>query len=224
MVYGAKRTGIYTAVVMALRHPNIVFTVCDPDAEINPAHVIHRVNVIILALELEEVKPSQLPKGDIELAYWDLSLRSAATRFQVLSNLAMYSQGTVMNDSLNPTMEHISRRSPNANPALAVALHEQVQGNGIPLAPTQVNNNSLSMELGLRARNVLFAMKVSFINVVFSLAIKYNCPTNEVLQIAVLDPWILNFHLTPGIGFWGPNFKRDLDYLSYLAKQQGCQP
>ncbi|KAG5521191.1 hypothetical protein RHGRI_033673 [Rhododendron griersonianum] len=43
--------------------------------EINPAHVIHRVNVIILALELEEVKSSRLPKGDIELADWDLSLR-----------------------------------------------------------------------------------------------------------------------------------------------------
>ncbi|KAG5521178.1 hypothetical protein RHGRI_033661 [Rhododendron griersonianum] len=93
---------------MALRHPNIIFTVCDPDAEvinswmagqnlyleepqfammlaqaqagnlhyeINPAHVIHRVNVIILALELEEAKPSRSPKGDIELADWDLSLR-----------------------------------------------------------------------------------------------------------------------------------------------------
>ncbi|KAG5521179.1 hypothetical protein RHGRI_033662 [Rhododendron griersonianum] len=134
----------------------------------------------------------------------------------------MYSQGTAMNDLLNPTMEHISRRSPNANPTLAIALHEQ--DIGIPSAPTQVNNNSLSMELGLRARNVLFAMKVSFVNAVSSLAIKYNYPTNEVLQIAGLDPRILNFHLTLGIGFGGPNFKRDLDYLSYLAKQQGCQP
>ncbi|KAG5521190.1 hypothetical protein RHGRI_033672 [Rhododendron griersonianum] len=130
----------------------------------------------------------------------------------------MYSQGTAMNDLLNPTMEHISRRSPNANPALAVSLHEQVQGIGIPSAPTQVNNNSLSMELGLRVRNVLFAKNVSFVNAVSSLAIKYNCPTNEVLQIAGLDPRILNFHLTIGIGFGGPNFKCDLDYLSYLAK------
>ncbi|KAG5521181.1 hypothetical protein RHGRI_033664 [Rhododendron griersonianum] len=108
MVYGAKRTGIYTVVVMALRHPNIVFTICDPDVvvinswmagqnlypkepqfalmlaqaqagklhyEINLAHVIHRVNVIILALEFEEAKPSRSPKGDIKLADWDLSLR-----------------------------------------------------------------------------------------------------------------------------------------------------
>ncbi|KAF7124814.1 hypothetical protein RHSIM_Rhsim12G0061900 [Rhododendron simsii] len=208
MVYGAKQTAIYTVVVIALRHPNIIFTVCDPDAEINPAHVIHRVNVIILALELEEAKPSRLPKEDIELANWDLTLRqigqhsfgpkyiiershvlrrqvvslskvlirnvAVATRFQVLSNPAMYSQGTARNDLLNPTMEHISQRSPNANTALALALHEQVQGIGIPASPTQINNNYLSMKLGLRARNGLFALNVSFVNAVSSLAIKCN--------------------------------------------------
>ncbi|KAF7123873.1 hypothetical protein RHSIM_Rhsim12G0061800 [Rhododendron simsii] len=188
--------------------------------KINPAHVIHRVNVIILALELEEAKSSRLPKEDIELADWNLASRQIGQH----SCPKYIIERTAMNDLLNPTMENISRRSPNANPALALALHEQVQGIGIPAAPTQVNDNSLSMELGLRARNGLFAMKVSFVNAISSMAIKYNYPTNEVLQIAGLDPWILNFHLTPDIGFGGPNFKHDLDYLSYLAKQQGCQP
>ncbi|KAE9448002.1 hypothetical protein C3L33_20103, partial [Rhododendron williamsianum] len=79
-------------------------------------------------------------------------------------------------------------------------------------------NEPFTIEIGLRARNILLASKVCIANVVFSVAIQAGCATNQVLQIMGLDLRIIDDHLTPGIGFGGPNFKRNLYRLSYIRR------
>src|SRR6202162_2625016 len=79
-----------------------------------------------------------------------------------------------------------------------------------------------SAELIKHASNSFLAMKISFINMVANLCEVVGADVTKVAQGMGLDPRIGPAFLTPGIGFGGFCFPKDVQAFIRIAEKSGC--
>lgn len=122
--------------------------------------------------------------------------------------------GQTYADILKPKRMIIGSRQPGAEPFIRHMY-------GYPQEVPHYTMHPDSACLTKYAANTFLATKISFINQVASLAETSSANIDEVLTGLQDDPRIGRIYLSPGIGFGGSCFPKDLAAIESLATHQG---
>jgi UDPglucose 6-dehydrogenase len=154
--------------------------------------------------------------------------------FEVASNPEFLREGTAVTDFLFPDRIVIGANSSRAAAVLS-ALYEPLtsgsyyaENNAIPApddVPTQpqlIVTNARSAELIKHASNAFLAMKISFINAVANLCEGVGADVKQVCEGIGADSRIGPKFLSPGIGYGGSCFPKDLKAFRAVARNNGC--
>ena len=154
-------------------------------------------------------------------------------QFDVVSNPEFLREGTAVSDFL-----HADRIVVGADSDRAFALMSRIYGplasgryfensgsvpgshslqNPVPLLRTSAN----SAELIKHASNAFLAMKISFINAVANLCEVVGADVSEVAQGIGMDARIGHRFLSPGLGYGGSCFPKDLKAFRSVGSQLG---
>src|ERR1700722_2277466 len=152
-------------------------------------------------------------------------------RYDVASNPEFLREGTSVEDFLHPDRIVIGADSPRAADLLR-EIYEPIvrQRFTCPLHsscpkrtdPIFLATDTNSAELIKHASNSFLAMKISFINMVANLCEVVGADVTKVAQGMGLDPRIGAAFLSPGIGFGGFCFPKDLQAFIRIAEKSGC--
>ena len=105
------------------------------------------------------------------------------------------------------------------NNGLPVPIHENCEKRK---EPHFLVTDTGSAELIKHASNSFLAMKISFINMVANLCEAVGADVTKVAQGMGLDPRIGSSFLSPGIGFGGFCFPKDVQAFIRIAEKSGC--
>ncbi|MFA5421408.1 MAG: UDP-glucose/GDP-mannose dehydrogenase family protein [Bacilli bacterium] len=133
-------------------------------------------------------------------------------KFEVISNPEFLSQGSAVDDMLNPSRIVIGVAS-KASEDLMLQLYSNYAKRKIPILVTTPE----SAELIKYASNNFLAMKISYINEISRLCEIIGADIEEVSAGIGLDPRIGRNYLKAGIGYGGSCFPKDTKALSWLA-------
>jgi UDPglucose 6-dehydrogenase len=133
-------------------------------------------------------------------------------KFEVISNPEFLSQGSAIDDMLNPSRVVIGVTS-KAGEDLMLQMYANYQKRKIPILITTPE----SAELIKYASNNFLAMKISYINEIARLCEMVDADIEEVAIGIGLDPRIGRNYLKAGIGYGGSCFPKDTKALSWLA-------
>ena len=122
-------------------------------------------------------------------------------------------EGNAVHDFLHPDRTIVGAESGSAAAAYAELL------NGID-APVIVTTRR-DAELIKGASNAFLALKISFANEIANLCGKMDADARSVLRGIGYDRRIGEAYLTPGIGFGGPCFEKDVQSLEHVARHNG---
>ncbi len=135
--------------------------------------------------------------------------------FDVLSNPEFLSEGTAINDLLNPDRVLIGGDSKEAIQALGNIYEKWVPKNKI------LKTNIWSSELAKLTANAFLAQRISSINSISALCENTGADVREVSRAIGTDSRIGSKFLDSGPGFGGSCFKKDILNLVYLANYFG---
>jgi UDPglucose 6-dehydrogenase len=151
--------------------------------------------------------------------------------YDVASNPEFLREGSSVEDFLHPDRIVIGVDSPKAEDLLR-QIYEPIirQSFSCPLhtdCPERKNpiflaTDTNSAELIKHASNSFLAMKISFINMVANLCEEVGADVTKVAQGMGLDPRIGSSFLSPGIGFGGFCFPKDVQAFIRIAEKSGC--
>ncbi len=149
----------------------------------------------------------------------------------VASNPEFLREGSAVGDFLHPDRIVVGVDSPRAEKLLreiydpiikqtfTCPVHSDCpKRENVPFLVTDTN----SAELIKHASNSFLAMKISFINMVANLCEAVGADVAKVSEGMGLDPRIGNSFLSPGIGFGGFCFPKDLQAFIRIAEKSGC--
>ena len=151
-------------------------------------------------------------------------------KHDVASNPEFLREGSSVEDFLHPDRIVIGTDSPRAtemlreiyNPIIqqkfACPLHSNCSERKTPIFLATDTN---SAELIKHASNSFLAMKISFINMVANLCEVVGADVTNVAQGMGLDPRIGAAFLSPGIGFGGFCFPKDVQAFIRIAEKSG---
>ena len=151
--------------------------------------------------------------------------------YDVASNPEFLREGTSVDDFLHPDRivigvdslraENMLREiyEPILRQQFTCPLHSNCPKRTDPIFLVTDTN---SAELIKHASNSFLAMKISFINMVANLCEVVGADVTKVAQGMGLDPRIGPAFLTPGIGFGGFCFPKDLQAFIRIADKSGC--
>lgn len=152
-------------------------------------------------------------------------------RYDVASNPEFLREGTSVEDFLHPDRIVVGIDSPRAEQLLR-EIYEPIiqqkvtcpvhQNCGNREAPKFLVTDTGSAELIKHASNSFLAMKISFINMVADLCEAVGADVTKVAQGMGLDPRIGPAFLSPGIGFGGFCFPKDVQAFIRIAEKSGC--
>ena len=152
-------------------------------------------------------------------------------RHDVASNPEFLREGTSVEDFLHPDRivigvdtqraEELLREiyQPILDQRFACPIHEDC---GNRKEPHFLVTDTGSAELIKHASNSFLAMKISFINMVANLCEAVGADVTKVAQGMGLDPRIGSSFLSPGIGFGGFCFPKDVQAFIRIAEKSGC--
>ncbi len=154
--------------------------------------------------------------------------------FDVASNPEFLREGTAVNDFLLPDRIVIGADSDRAI-ALLERLYQPLTSGEYYRVPTALLSSAHSSEarppllvtstkaaeLIKHASNAFLAMKISFINNVANVCEAAGADVDEVAAGMGLDARIGSRFLTPGIGYGGSCFPKDVAAFRYVAEQLG---
>jgi UDPglucose 6-dehydrogenase len=152
-------------------------------------------------------------------------------RHEVASNPEFLREGSSVEDFLHPDRIVIGADSPRAAEMLREIYEPILQRNftcpvhaNCPRVkePTFVVTDTNSAELIKHASNSFLAMKISFINMVANLCEVVGADVTQVARGMGLDPRIGAAFLSPGIGFGGFCFPKDVQAFIRIAEKSGC--
>jgi UDPglucose 6-dehydrogenase len=152
-------------------------------------------------------------------------------RYDVASNPEFLREGTSVEDFLHPDRIVIGADSPRAADILREIYAPIVQQSFVcPIhskcpkrnAPIFLATDTNSAELIKHASNSFLAMKISFINMVANLCEVVGADVTRVAEGMGLDPRIGSSFLSPGIGFGGFCFPKDVQAFIRIAEKSGC--
>src|SRR5271168_2561573 len=151
--------------------------------------------------------------------------------YDVASNPEFLREGTSVEDFLHPDRIVIGADSTRAA-GLLREIYEPIVTqrftcpihSGCPKRnqPIFLATDTNSAELIKHASNSFLAMKISFINMVANLCEQVGADVSEVAYGMGLDPRIGPAFLSPGIGFGGFCFPKDVQAFIRIAEKSGC--
>lgn len=157
--------------------------------------------------------------------------RSKGLKCDVASNPEFLREGTSVEDFLHPERIVVGVDSPRAESILreiyepiikqtfTCPIHTDCEKNGEPIfLVTDIG----SAELIKHASNSFLAMKISYINMVANLCEVVGADVTKVAQGMGLDARIGSSFLSPGIGFGGFCFPKDVQAFIRIAEKSGC--
>src|SRR6202050_5220710 len=152
-------------------------------------------------------------------------------KYDVASNPEFLREGTSVEDFLHPDRIVIGADSTRAA-GLLREIYEPIVAQsftcpihtGCPKRnqPIFLAPDPTSAELIKHASNSFLAMKISFINMVANLCEQVGADVSEVAYGMGLDPRIGPAFLSPGIGFGGFCFPKDVQAFIRIAEKSGC--
>lgn len=163
-------------------------------------HATHRAPIVVLRSTVppgtSDRMASRLPDG-WELLYCPEFLR----------------EGNAVYDFLHPDRTIIGAESREAADAYAALME--------PLETPVMVTSCRDAELIKGASNAFLALKISFANEMANLCGRMDADARNVLRGIGWDRRIGEAYLTPGIGFGGPCFEKDVLSLEHVARQSG---
>jgi UDPglucose 6-dehydrogenase len=157
-----------------------------------------------------------------------------AELFDVASNPEFLREGSAVRDFLYPDRIVIGADSERAARMLAEAYQPLVDGSyykqshalpGLPAGTFQarlIHTSAKSAELIKHASNAFLAMKISFVNAVSSVCEAVGADVEQVCDGIGSDSRIGRRFLSPGIGYGGSCFPKDLLAFRAVAQENGC--
>jgi UDPglucose 6-dehydrogenase len=157
-----------------------------------------------------------------------------AELFDVASNPEFLREGTAVADFLYPDRIVVGADSDRCADLLAQAYQPLVDGSyftrpdaipGPVAGPFKANllrTSAKSAELIKHASNAFLAMKISFINAVASVCEAVGADVEQVREGIGTDSRIGRRFLSPGIGYGGSCFPKDLLAFRSVARENGC--
>lgn len=141
------------------------------------------------------------------------SVKSKKSLFDIASVPEFLREGQAISDTQNPDRVVIGTETREARNAL-VELHKPINGQ---LVLTTVE----TAEMIKYAANAFLATKISFANAIAHLSELTNADALGVLEAIGLDKRIGSSFLSPGAGFGGSCFPKDVKALIAISKQHG---
>ncbi len=157
-----------------------------------------------------------------------------AELFDVASNPEFLREGTAVADFLYPDRIVVGADSDRCADLLAQAYQPLVDGSyfarpdaipGPVAGPFKANllrTSAKSAELIKHASNAFLAMKISFINAVASVCEAVGADVEQVREGIGTDSRIGRRFLSPGVGYGGSCFPKDLLAFRSVARENGC--
>ena len=220
------RLAFTTSIEKAVAHGTLQFiavgTPPDEDGSADLRHVLAAARDIGRHMTDYKVviDKSTVPVGTADLVRdtvaAELSKRSAAVEFDVVSNPEFLKEGAAIEDFMKPDRIVIGAESDRA-----VALMRQLY------APFQRNHERLivmdlrSAELTKYAANAMLATRISFMNELANLAEKLGADIELVRRGIGSDPRIGYHFLYPGVGYGGSCFPKDVKALLRTGLENG---
>ncbi|MGB6601257.1 MAG: UDP-glucose/GDP-mannose dehydrogenase family protein [Candidatus Cybelea sp.] len=192
----------------------IIIAVGTPSKGNGAADLSHLDAVVdaLRALSSERSKIAVL-RSTVPAGTSDRIAAKLAPAFEVLYSPEFLREGSAVWDFLNPDRTVIGAASAQA----ARAFCALVRGLDAPALVT----NRCDAELIKGAANAFLALKISFANEIANLCGTLNADAFSVLRGVGSDRRIGEAYLTPGIGFGGPCFEKDVQSLEHLARSSG---
>jgi len=151
--------------------------------------------------------------------------------YDVASNPEFLREGSAVEDFLHPDRIVVGVDTPRAGAILREIYQPIIQGTfSCPLhsdcqrtkEPILLMTDTSSAELIKHASNSFLAMKISFINMVANLCEVVGADVTKVAEGMGLDPRIGPAFLSPGIGFGGFCFPKDVQAFIRIAEKSRC--
>ncbi len=168
-------------------------------------------STIVVEKSTLPVRTAQTIKKILELS----SSKNSQKSFSVLSNPEFLSEGTAINDLVNPDRVLIGGDDKNAIEKLIKIYLNWVQKEKI------ITTNLWSSELSKLIANAFLAQRISSINSITALCESTGADVKEVSQAIKTDHRIGKFFLNPSPGFGGSCFKKDILNLVYICDHYG---
>ena len=157
------------------------------------------------------VVKSTVPVGTCELLC-DRIAGKIRFDFDVVSNPEFLREGTAVEDFFKPDRVIIGGENPAARSIVA-----EIYRSFVPVRTVILEMDSASAEMTKYVANAHLATRISFINEVANLCELLGADVDRVRQGIGLDRRIGRAFLSPGVGFGGSCFPKDLDALVGFA-------
>lgn len=162
---------------------------------------------------------STVPPGTNEAIYQSLIDQGYDTSlFTLVSNPEFLREGSAVYDMLHP--DRIVVGLNHENKAIIDQMKELYRGINAPFIIT----NYSGAELIKYASNAFLATKISFINEMARICESFKADITHIAEGIGSDSRIGHSFLMAGIGYGGSCFPKDLQSLSFVAKEKNIQP
>ncbi len=152
-----------------------------------------------------------------EIIAAELTKRNHQYSFAVVSNPEFLREGNAIQDFLEPDRIVVGAAEDWARKSME-ALYFPLTRNGHQLFSVTRE----SAEMSKYAANAMLATKISFINQIANLCENVGADVEDVRTIIAADHRIGPHFLSPGVGYGGSCFPKDVQALSMLADAAGC--
>lgn len=157
----------------------------------------------------------------------------ASDMFDVVSNPEFLREGTAVADFLHPDRIVVGSNTARAAEVLSHIYAPLTSGSyyksldaiagmcSVEAPPPLLNTSTKSSEIIKHASNAFLALKISFINAVVNLCEATDANVEQVARGMGLDRRIGSRFLSPGIGYGGSCFPKDVSAFRNVAEQLG---
>src|SRR5690606_925790 len=227
--HAESRLAFTTDAAAAIAHGQVLFiavgTPPDEDGSADLQYVLAVARTIGRHLQAPAVvvNKSTVPVGTADTVRAaiaeELAARGVEIAFEVVSNPEFLKEGDAVADCMRPDRIIIGSDSPEAVATLR-RLYAPFNRNRDRVVEMDVR----SAELTKYAANAMLATKISFMNEIANIAERVGADVELVRKGIASDPSIGWHIISPGAGYGGSCFPKDVQALARAARQHGHTP
>ncbi len=162
------------------------------------------------------VNKSTVPVGTAEKVV-EIIKQQTTINFDMISNPEFLKQGAAVEDFLNPDRVIIG-----SNSEKATEIMKELYSSFLKNANTIIVMDIKSAEMAKYASNTFLALKISYINQIANICEKVGADIEMVRNGMCSDKRIGSQFLSPGLGFGGSCFPKDVQALLKLSEEFDC--